>query len=335
MIGEAYQVLSDCQFCLVEAAVVELMDPLHPACHLGIPVDVRCRLCGWRVQASEEPFAPRMPLSAGRCPACQKHLDEAARTGEGPCPHCSYTPTVAETARPVKIATSSVAEARLRAWADDEGEPDLERFCEANMGLSAKAVVARLVEGEAVSTTFDVIAFLFPGSMGGGSSPDAEIVPKKPTEVVDRSPQEAPREARAPSPTGPDDEDPMIAARALVSVMVADGELRAGERTFIDAYLRNEQLPPVQQADLRIWRPHELGVPREAAHRMAIIEAMIHLMHLDRERDGSEWKVIHAFARYWGLSESELETLDKRYDRRYRTIMTALWRTLSSFVRIR
>ena len=56
--------------------------------------------------------------------------------------------------------------------------------------------------------------------------------------------------------------------------------------------------------------------------------------HLDRERDGSEWKVITAYAAAWGVSEERLRRWDVAYDRRYATVMSRLWRSLSKLVRI-
>ena len=57
----------------------------------------------------------------------------------------------------------------LERWAMAEGTADLEAFCEANMGgLSPAQVGHRVLRGEGVATSFDVVAFLFPG-MGGGA----------------------------------------------------------------------------------------------------------------------------------------------------------------------
>ena len=55
---------------------------------------------------------------------------------------------------------------------------------------------------------------------------------------------------------------------------------------------------------------------------------------MNRQRDGSEWKVVVAFARSWGVSEDDVNRWDRMYDRRYANAMTMLWRTLSGFVRL-
>jgi hypothetical protein len=39
---------------------------------------------------------------------------------------------------------------------------------------------------------------------------------------------------------------------------------------------------------------------------------MVRLAHIDAERDGSEWRVCRAFARYWGFPLGELEAVGDR-----------------------
>ena len=102
---------------------------------------------------------------------------------------------------------------------------------------------------------------------------------------------------------------------------------------FIEQFLERGGFEPLSQADLRLWRPAELEPPPPAEERERILEAAVHLAHLDRERDGSEWKVIHAFATAWGIDEARLKAWDTAYDRRYATAMTRLWRSLSRLVR--
>lgn len=329
-LGDAYQVLSDCPHCHTEAAVVELMDPAHPACHLGAPMETRCRLCAWKVVAGDEPFTARQPLAAGRCPACRARLSEAARTGQAACPTCGYKPRLEVVREPESLADPAAAAAALARWAAEEGEPDVEAFCRANMGKARDEVIALLGRGERVPTTFDVIAYLFPQHSGGrASAPDPR---RAALEVVDREPEPPPE----PSPAPPEPEmDPRTPARVLVSVMVADGELRHGEHRFVQAFLDREGLPSFAAGDLRVWRPAELGPMPPPELRDRLLEACVHLSHLDRERDGSEWKVITAFARAWGVSDAQLRRWDQAYDAKYATVMTRLWRSLSQLVRPR
>jgi hypothetical protein len=164
-----------------------------------------------------------------------------------------------------------------------------------------------------------VIAFLFPGA-GGAVSRSLER-----TQVVDGLPA-----AEAPEPAPRPAADPRTAVRLLVSVMVADGSLRAGERTFVVRFLEREGLPPLAPEDLRVWRPAELGAPPDAALCDRALEAAVHLMHLDRERDGSEWTVVREFARAWSVPEQRLSEWDRRYGQRYTGIMARLAKLLDS-----
>jgi uncharacterized tellurite resistance protein B-like protein len=317
-LGEPWQVLSDCPHCFVEAAVLELMDPVHPACHLGVPAESRCRMCGWLVIADAAEFVPKLPVQAMRCPNCSRPLsddDLEAHT----CSSCEYAPNRTQEAQPADLTQPEAAISALNRWAQEEGEPDVHEFCSANMGAEPSKIVVLLANRQVVSTTFDVIAFLFPSA--GGAGGQAEPLPLNPAEeTVPETLNEPPQAA-----------DPRVPVRALVSVMAADGELRPGERTFIERFAAAEGIDAPSPEEIRVWRPHELPEPE---HADKLVEAMVHLAHLDRQRDGSEWKVVVAFARSWGVSEDDVNRWDRMYDRRYANAMTMLWRTLSGFVRL-
>lgn len=329
MTAEPWQILADCPHCLVEAAVVETVDPLHPASHFGRASETRCRLCGWQILATVEPFAPRTPISAGRCPACSKPLSEAARTGTEPCGACGYAPTFETTVPPADLRDPERALAALAAWAAAEGEPDVAVFTRANLGDEPAAIVARLTGRERVASQFDVVAFLFP-QMAGGSAPTGREATRP---VVDRAPLHPP--PPPPSTTArvaPDDR--RNAMRVLVSVMVADGELQADELAFVQEFLAREGLPAFTPDDLRVWRPADVAIA-DPGLRERVLEAAMALAHLDRMRDGSERKVIAAYAAAWGVREDRLAALDRRYEARYGTALTRLFRLLSSLVRLK
>ncbi len=284
MSGDAWQVLADCPHCRVEAAIVEWMDPLHAPCLRGVPAERRCRCCGLHERSD----------AAG---------------------------TLGALSVPEDLRDGARARAALERWAAEEGEPELDVFCRANLGGSVDEVVALLAAGEVVPTTFDVIAFLFPGGGGGGSGgpvgPEREV-----PRVIDGLAD--PSGSYLASGAAPEVMDRRTPARVLVSVMVADGSLRTAERTFVARFLEREGLPPMGPEDLRVWRPGELGAPPPPELRDRVLEAAVHLMHLDREREGSEWRVIRAFATAWGVTEDSLRGWDRGYDRRYTTAMTRL-----------
>jgi hypothetical protein len=275
-VSEPWQVLADCPHCRIEAAVLEWMDPAHPPCARGVALWRRCRACG----AAERSDA----------------------TGQ-----------LRETSAPTDLRDPGRAQAAIARWAAEEGEGDPSAFCAAHLGGDLTEVVGRLARGEPVGSTFDVIAFLFPGAgaAGAGPEPRPRVVDGAERAAPAASPPEVRMDARTPG-------------RFLVSVMVADGALRAGERTFVDAFLARHHLPPLDPTDLRVWRPLELGAPPPPAQRDQLLEAAVHLMHLDRARDGSEWRVVKVFASAWGVPESQLRAWDERYGRRYTSLLRRL-----------
>ena len=158
--AEPYQVLNDCPHCRTEASVVMLMDPMHPACHMGAPATQRCRMCAWEVHAQAEVFVPRYPVSSGRCPNCTQPLPEAARNGEAPCPSCEYAVTLLTIKERVSLTDPVAARAAVSRWATEDQFEDPNAFCQVNMGGTLDEVVSRLQAGEVVRTSFDVIAYL-------------------------------------------------------------------------------------------------------------------------------------------------------------------------------
>jgi hypothetical protein len=241
---------------------------------------------------------------------------------EAACRMCGWTAIAGEqTVAPSDLRDPERARAALARWAAEDGL-DADAFARANMGLGAGEVVERLVRGEPVPTSFDVVAWLFPQSAGGTRAPGVADI-----RVTDGGPPPLPAPAHPP-PRPPDRRAP---GRFLASVMLADGDLQSDELAWVSAWLARHTLPALDPADLRVWRPHELGhVAREL--REPLIEAAAELAHLDRERDGSEWKVILAFARAWGVPDEKVRGWDRTYERRYGTSMSRLWRTLSTWV---
>lgn len=292
--SEPFQILEDCAGCRVEGAVVALFDPTVRA---GVAVDATCRLCGRHAALGEVLFA-------------------GARFG-----------TVDE----VVVA--------LADWAAAEGEPDVGAFCRANLGERAPQTVAQMVlRGEVVDTSFDVVAFLFPG-MAAALAPERKPRPQGTGRAIrgDALPGGWPRVTQQDElPVGwpelPEPPDPAaeaaarLPARVLAAVMLADGEIRPGEQRFLDGCLERMGLSPATPADLRPWRPNELPHPDDPE---LLLDAMIELAHIDRERDGTEWRVVRAFARAWGYPIDELERRGARALDDTRPPMQKLWLALT------
>ena len=105
---------------------------------------------------------------------------------ESHCRLCGYATSMGQiTSEGVRFREEAQARAALFAWAEAEGEGDLEVFCVANLGgLCVEAACQRLLAGQRITTSFDVVAFLFPGLGGGGevmASPETEMVTLKPS----------------------------------------------------------------------------------------------------------------------------------------------------------
>jgi len=309
-----WQIIADCPHCRTGGGLLQVMDPSHPACHLGVPQSSDCRMCGYSQGPEAAEFQPRDPIGSNRCPACRKPLQEGAHESHT-CAHCDYTVTLTRTPG-LDLTDEQAIRSALTAWAKDEGL-SLDELCEGSLNGSTEQVIGRYLGGEPVESTLDAIAFLFPG-MAAGTAVGVQVQPSTETEVS--SPPERISDSRAP-------------ARLLVSVMVADGQIRVGERAFVDAFLEREGLSPLSAPDLRPWRPHEVGPLLDQGLAERTIETAVALMHLDGERDGSELRIVRSFARSWGVPDAQLDRWNRTYDRRYAPTFSVVWRTLSRWVR--
>lgn len=300
---DAFEALSDCASCGVEAAVVELIATRGGR---GVVLESRCRLC-------------LRELREGAV----VHAGEALR------------------------GDLALARSALSRWAEGEGDPDAERFVLAHFGGAGLDDVARkLAAGERVETSFDAIAWLFPGvgAVGGGGSPESDPDADLEGRVTDPHP----RRSISPAPMRrsslvpamipvthesiPAHRQPLrVSARALCSVMLADGAESAADRAFVDRTLASWGHPPLRADDLAIWRPHDLGWPDDPAR---VVEAMARLAYVDGDRDATEWRVVREFARAWGVSLEHVESIGAALDREHqRGVRRVVSRLTSLFVR--
>lgn len=279
------QVLEECPACRVEGAFVALYDP---SVIEGGPAEGRCGFCGRTVRGGALVAAGRRFRDAGE------------------------------------------VRAALGAWARAEGCATTDEFCAANLGgLSPDEVAAAVLAGERVGSTFEVIAWLFPGmaaAMGRPAERDGAAF--APTPTVDALPGGWPTVDAFAAPAGwptldapeplPDAAAPPAAldpvhtpARALAAVMLADGREQPSEQRFLARVLADAGLPPLTEADRRVWRPAELAAPERPAW---LVERMVALSFADRERDPSEWAVIRAFAAAWGEPLAPLDAEAAAFD---------------------
>lgn len=240
------------------------------------------------------------------CPRCKVEsalvelIDPSERIGVaivGNCRLCGYATELGEvTALGQPFVDEEEVVDALRRWAAEEHEPDVEVFALANFnGRDARAVARLVLSGQRVDTGFDVIAWLFPGMHGGGHSDGGAPDRAPPPELRARS--KVPPPPEEPTPETP--LDPRDVGRALASVMLADGRIRDGERRFLDETLRRLGAPPLDDRDLRVWRPNELGPVPEPDK---LLRAMRMLALCDHEADGSERRLLEEYARAWRVT---------------------------------
>lgn len=275
----AQPVLSACPSCRVEAALLELFDPEQ---RVGVALESACRLCGYRTELGEV-------------------RDPGARFG-------------------------SVFEvmAALDRWAEEEREEDVRSFTAHNFqGLTPEQVAERILAGQPVETGFDVIAWLFPGAamaagagreekpravpdrppgmrlvLEKGSEPGRPPVPIQPPTPIIRHTRSADPDALRPPPPV----DPLAPARALVSVMMADGAAAPAERRAVERLLKAGGHPAIPEEAWRVYRPLEVGAPADPAQ---IVAGMRQVAMSDGVVDGSELRVIREYARAWQVPFDE------------------------------
>jgi hypothetical protein len=276
---ETFEALSDCAHCRVESSSLELIASRGGR---GVVLEKRCRVC------------LREERAGSLVHEGERFLNDPAR-----------------------------AQAALQRWALVEGDEDVARFVLAHFGgLDVNAVCARLAAGARVETSFDAIAWLFPGvgAVGGGGST--------------AMPEERVSEATSTRGTAPDSMRPMavmrartslppsiplthesipkqlqplrVSARALASVMLSDGEATPRDRAYLEQTLSTWGHPPLENEDLAVWRPHDLGFPHDPE---LVVAAMCRVAYLDGDRDATEWRVVREFARAWGVSLDAVEKL--------------------------
>lgn len=228
-----------------------------------------------------------------------------AVTLEGRCRLCLRQTELGEvTAEGAQFESVEHVVLALEGWAAIDGEPDVLMFTQVNMGgLTPAEVAHRVLRGERVETTFDVMAFLFPQAGSGSSfSPDDRKPEVRVANEVTPLPAAVPEPLWTAPSFGPTD-----VARALVSVMVADGVVRASEKQFLVRLCAEWKAPALPEAEYRVWRPQEMGLPLEPQRLLDVMRLMC---VVDREADGTEVRILQEYARAWGL-QLDLRQLDR------------------------
>ena len=272
------------------------------------------------------------------------------------CGQCGIVARAEETRPGDRFRRAGDLERALGCWAREEGHDSADDFVASSfLDGDTGRIYERIRDGERVETNFDVLAFLFPELALASSIPlepsaAAEPAPSSPaasleapssrprgspaSEPVRPAPDESPVASVSPPATAsPADEircEPWAPMLPLVSVMVADGRVHPAEEAFLQRILTANQCPPVPAAFVRVHRPDSVPVPPDPRARERMIEAMIHLVHVDRLRDGTEIRVVEEYARAWGIAAARVTHWDDLYRRRYATGLRRLWLILQS-----
>jgi hypothetical protein len=357
----AFQILDLCPSCRVESALAAVFDPLDPCCLLGVCSTSRCRLCGRETRGRVTPAIEPPPdaeerLRSEQCPACAERLGDT-EIAESRCEQCGAVADEREVRAGESFESEVELRLALRRWGGQEGHETANEFAEACfLDERVGRIYERIRDREVVETNFDVLAFLFPEMAMAAAIPDDALdegapAPPRPRPERTPPPPSAPSRPR-PQPEDPTDETPTIIEPAapaadpdpaaafrgepwapllpLVSVMVADGRVHPAEHAFLKRFLKANRCPPIPTEHLRVHRPDAVPLPPDPRTRARMLEAMVHLVHVDRLRDGSEFRVVEEFARAWGVDPMAIARWDALYRKRHATGLQRLWLILQS-----
>ncbi len=312
-------------------------------------------------QASEQPTLDEC------CPSCGKKLDEDERV-VGRCESCGVRAYAQEIRHGETFNSLDQLQRALARWGAQEGYDGPEEFV-ANTFLETDMaqLYERMRSGKRVETNLDVLAFLFPevalaaavgtsavdeefpaARQGGGVAPpvSSETVPPPAlAPEMDRASSPPPVQPQAPesgeqaapvartAPDAPEFTEEFLrwgTMLPLVSVMVADGRVHPEEEAFITRVLARHKMPPVPGHLVRVHRPETVPFSESMKAREAMLESMVHLVHVDRLRDGTEIRVVDEYARYWGIPPQRVTHWDELYRDHYATGTRRLWMFMHS-----
>lgn len=313
---------ADCEVCNLEGGVVERYDASHPASHFGVPSATECWLCLHEVEAVVEPEpASSQPKSTTTraCPVCGARLSPELLPGQ-PCAACGARAERLVRRVGQKPVSREHLEARLAARAVVEGFRDLDDFVRSVLvDGSVDSLLERLERGERIEVVAD------PFDLGR-----ARVAP---THAGMRR-RESPRQGERLSPqvttslsTTPSvgDAPPRAVIYPLVSVIAADGEIHPKERALVDAFLASEGLAPLADEEIAVHPPEAVArfVPIE--RRSRIVELMCEAAMIDGMPDGSEKRIVHAYAAAWGVPADQVDAWAAHYHRQHASRLRSLW----------
>jgi uncharacterized tellurite resistance protein B-like protein len=118
---------------------------------------------------------------------------------------------------------------------------------------------------------------------------------------------------------------------ALVSVLVADGQRDPREVDFVNRFLAREGMHPLDDSELRVWRPMEIATRIPTPRRAEVVELMTQLACIDGEADPSELRLVQSYAQAWGILDEALDGWLQVYKSRHASGAQRFWQGLRGF----
>lgn len=316
------ELLSECPACHVEGVVVELYDPVVPACAFGLPAEAHCRLCqaAWVGRVVPSPgHEDAHDRGTGHCPGCG-HLLREAELEALVCSQCGTRARREILRPPDDLRDRAVFDRAVARLAQEDGV-SVEHFVALNfLGKTVDQVYTAITRGERVETSFDTLFNLFQRG-----------VPPRPGGAFHRS-DPPPKPPSHPPPGDPASRhDSRAILHALVSVLAADGRQDPRETAFLDRFLAAERLEPLRPEEFRVHRPMEVAARIPPARRPEVLELMTQLACVDGIADPSELRIIESYATAWAIPQEDLEAWVERYKAQYATDLQRFFRRLRSF----
>jgi len=240
------------------------------------------------------------------CPFCGFHEDKGILLNKG-----------------TQWSSAEHAATCLTQWAAAEGESNPEHFCEHNLGgLSLEATAQKLISKQPISSSFDLLQYLFSGMFHApANTPDLYISDDN---NADNSSVQNHGSSKNPTPKN---QDIPIAARALASIMLADGQVLDIERRVLDDYLKKSGASLLEDTDIQSWLPIDLPIPENPEQ---LLIAMMEVAFADEELDETEWRLIREYGRHWSCDLKKLEAERKRRELPRQSRRTRIWRALKT-----
>ena len=202
------------------------------------------------------------------------------------CAHETRDGQLVTSRRPVQ--DTEEARRALLEWAISDGDDDVESFVRANFcGLELGDVIARLAAQQRVETSFDAVAWLFPGAgaVGGGGSSPATRSEHPPPLSSERPPAPSVR----PQPGEPE-----------TSATGTDPSADAADRPSLYGLVSNIPAPTRRSLDPTSSKPAETVVPVHKDPARVAARALVAVMMGDGIVHHQERTAIDHALSTWG-----------------------------------